>query len=952
MKKQGLAMLLVVILMFDLLPATALAADDVKVVVGYTDVSAGGYWVDDGYHSGIKTDGASEGSYNVKYDVTTKTLTLKDLTLQAAYVYAENATCGVYIKGDVSLVLEGDNSVGAGVNSGTTTSHAIYVARTSKLTISGTGSLFARGGGAAASCGFYFEDGASLAVEGGARVAAAGQTAGLGNLKTSTVDSLSALTGAVTGAGPSDVTYVKSSRAAGLDLNDESAGTVFYMNVGGGIAVMQYSADTNVTPHRLTLTGSGTITAASGSNGITLPSNAATEVVVDGSSWSVTGAEGKAGIYCYGTLTLSLTDGAVLTTAGGASTGDGTDEHGLAAQNLTINVGKDCTLRAEAGEGADGTGNGFSACGINGFWKTYPVTIVNDGTVEAVSGGFKPQYGIGSVGGVAISGSGTTWAIGAAGISVQKRNFMPTDSEVGISIEGGTLMAVGTSSGLLTDGSYGENNITVADGVKGVAVGKTVNDAIVGSGTVTNSSSGFFEAKLNKTDYTNAGLDLSEVTENTYYSGVGTADCFALWLPGTGDETARLVLKNVSISNEYDNALGLPYRNVELISLGTNSLAGEYGIFVESNYLWEGERTLTLRGGGSLAAEGTLNGVSACGDVILLEGELRAMGAKGALQAWDPTGADTLDINNLVGDTVIIDPTTLTPAHCGEAEAGAGESAENPGGSIRTLFGGSFWSAQTYRAPVEIRGDGDDNPFHNPDTYFLARIYEGAPPFTPPIEIKPELNKTDHTAYIQGYPDKTVRPEGNITREETAMIFYRLLTQASRSYFQSDSSPFTDVENGRWSAKAIATLYKAGLIEGRNNTTFDPEAQITRAEFAVITARFDSAIYSGPDLFPDIAGHWARSEINRAANKGWVVGDSTGRFRPDDYITRAEAVTLINRVLNRAPETAADLLEGMISFPDNADEAVWYYLAVQEAANGHGYIRKADGLHETWTAME
>lgn len=219
-------------------------------------------------------------------------------------------------------------------------------------------------------------------------------------------------------------------------------------------------------------------------------------------------------------------------------------------------------------------------------------------------------------------------------------------------------------------------------------------------------------------------------------------------------------------------------------------------------------------------------------------------------------------------------------------------------------------------------------------------------------ETAPGLNKTDHIAYLTGYPNNTVRPEGYITREETAMIFYRLLDEQSRMRYETGTHPFPDVAQNRWSSRAVATLASAGILRGHSNRRFEPGTYITRAEFAAIAARFDSDAYSGENLFSDIAGHWAANEINHAAQKGWVEGDQNGRFRPEDSITRAEAVTLINRALGRTPQTADDLLPNMHRFKDNADTGKWYYLAIQEAVNGHAYERKADGVHERWTALK
>lgn len=220
----------------------------------------------------------------------------------------------------------------------------------------------------------------------------------------------------------------------------------------------------------------------------------------------------------------------------------------------------------------------------------------------------------------------------------------------------------------------------------------------------------------------------------------------------------------------------------------------------------------------------------------------------------------------------------------------------------------------------------------------------------PPSQSSGMLNKADHMAYIQGFVDGTVRPLANISRAEVATIFFRLLTEEVRKENATTVHSFIDVEEDGWYTEAVATLTAMGIVKGRGDGIFDPTATISRSEFAVIAARFDSAAYTGPDLFPDIHGHWAAEEINRAAQKGWVKGDDAGMFRPDAPITRAEAVTLINRVLERRVDKSG-VLEGMKTFPDNADPTVWYYYAIQEAANGHAYTKdKAE--KETWVELK
>lgn len=220
----------------------------------------------------------------------------------------------------------------------------------------------------------------------------------------------------------------------------------------------------------------------------------------------------------------------------------------------------------------------------------------------------------------------------------------------------------------------------------------------------------------------------------------------------------------------------------------------------------------------------------------------------------------------------------------------------------------------------------------------------------PPSQSSGMLNKADHMAYIQGFVDGTVRPLANISRAEVAAIFFRLLTEEVRKENATTVHSFTDVEEDGWYTEAVATLTAMGIVKGRGDGVFDPTATISRSEFAVIAARFDSAAYTGPDLFPDIHGHWASEEINRAAQKGWVKGDDAGMFRPDAPITRAEAVTLINRVLERRVDKSG-VLEEMKTFPDNADPTVWYYYAIQEAANGHAYTKDKDG-REHWVEIK
>ena len=221
-----------------------------------------------------------------------------------------------------------------------------------------------------------------------------------------------------------------------------------------------------------------------------------------------------------------------------------------------------------------------------------------------------------------------------------------------------------------------------------------------------------------------------------------------------------------------------------------------------------------------------------------------------------------------------------------------------------------------------------------------------------PDDVPTGLNGDDHFAYIVGYPDGNVKPGGNITRAEVATIFFRLLTEDVRTANSTQSNSLSDVSRGQWFNHAISTLSSMGIVKGNPDGTFDPDAPITRAEFAAIAARFDDKNTNNTSNFSDIASHWAKDEIGVAANKGWINGYPDGTFRPNQYITRAEAMTLVNRVLNRLPEKSEDLLDDMIKWPDNADASVWYYLAVQEATNSHDYSDKSDAdKYEKWTKI-
>lgn len=249
------------------------------------------------------------------------------------------------------------------------------------------------------------------------------------------------------------------------------------------------------------------------------------------------------------------------------------------------------------------------------------------------------------------------------------------------------------------------------------------------------------------------------------------------------------------------------------------------------------------------------------------------------------------------------------------------DSGENPGGE------------QTFDRPRVTFGLGDAD-------YLL-----------PILNLKkatPKLNTRDHFAYVQGYPDGTVKPAGSITRAEVAAILFRLMDADSRSLYYSTASGFRDVDSTKWYNTYVATLNNAGVITDSRTGYFRPNDAITRAELAAMLAQFaekkSAAIY-----FSDIsAGYWAANAIALTANLGWINGYPDGTFGPDKTVTRAELMAMVNRATGRAPESTGALLSGMKTWKDNADTARWYYLDVQEATNSHTYLGAPT---ETWTSL-
>ena len=265
-------------------------------------------------------------------------------------------------------------------------------------------------------------------------------------------------------------------------------------------------------------------------------------------------------------------------------------------------------------------------------------------------------------------------------------------------------------------------------------------------------------------------------------------------------------------------------------------------------------------------------------------------------------------------------------------------------------------TADTIKKAIETAEGGETYTFTANFGYSSGGGSGGSNRPKPPVVDIPDdvptgLNGKDHYAYIIGYGNNDVRPQNNITRAEVATIFFRLLTDETREANMTKSNSYNDVKNGDWFCCAVSTLSKMGIITGYEDGSFKPNAPISRAEFAAIAARFDPDGDKTPATFADVTSHWAKDEISIAANHGWIKGYEDGSFKPDQKITRAETMTLVNRVLNRLPETKDDLHKDMKTWVDNMDETAWYYLAVQEATNSHYFKNKTSTKFEQWTDL-
>ena len=309
------------------------------------------------------------------------------------------------------------------------------------------------------------------------------------------------------------------------------------------------------------------------------------------------------------------------------------------------------------------------------------------------------------------------------------------------------------------------------------------------------------------------------------------------------------------------------------------------------------------------------------------------------------------------GDTVITFPVTVLPGAAGVTVTNTAilEGPPNGSGNERDIIGDP-----TETVHVDVVDDIDDIPVEIP-TY--EEPGPGTLPGIPPIRTTPVPApgfsvpfSQRHYQYLIGYDTGEIRPHGSITRAEVATIFFRLITDDFRAQMWMQTNPYSDVSLQQWFNNAISTMTNARIFYGMPDGSFQPDRPITRAEFAAAITRFldaghIEAYYGEPDVFTDIAGHWAQQQINVIGQLGWAVGTGNREFEPNRNITRAEVAILINRMLRRRLEFVSDTLTGMIIWPDNTDETTWYFLEIQEATNSNEYEMKADGIHKRWTAL-
>ena len=866
--------------------------------VGLTSSEGNPAYAKTGTNGAVTTEGANANDYSIKWDGATLTLNNATITQGAL----GGAAIWYYRGSDLNIDLVGTNTVTGPSGSGSGASYGIFAWDPNELidlTISGDGSLTVTGGGTVSESYGICTD--NLIVQSG------------------TVN------------------------ATGEDGEEDSYGIYAYNDV--------------------TISG-GAVTATGGTVNAT----------------SEDGEEDSYGIYADNDLTIS--GGAVNATGGDSAE----DSYGISAYDVTISGGDVTatggTVTATSEDGAEDS---------YGIYADY-VTIFG-GAVNATGGdSAEDSYGIYvdyvTINGGTVTAEGGTAEVKSAGIDI-----------VTLVISGGTVTATGNTSGVyavyedgeITVSPQGDQQIAVLLGESETAAaaiegspfaseaeitdqvntfGKYFHSEVVGitppepeeftitfdaAGGTTPASQTTVDGKLTSLPTsTRDGYDFlgwytaggDRVTTDTVFAADTTL--YARWAEqaGTGDDDKPPYIPPQPTGPNTGNSEGWDDIQEEINQAQpgdtiTIDMNGETEVPAEMFEEVAGKDvTVELDLGGGITW--TVNGQDVPTDTSLSDLDLGVdLGTNGI-------SADV--INTVTGAYGTVQ---MTLAHDGAfgftLTLTAPLGRENAGYWANLYHYDEEAEALTFETSAQIADDGS-----------VALRMSHASQYAIVIDDKnhgenagqPTLNTQDHDAYLLGYEDGTVRPEGSITRAEVATIFFRLLTDESRDKFWSQTNDYTDVPADAWYNSAVSTLSNAGILDGYEDGTFRPDGNITRAEFATITARFLEASYDGGNRFPDIDGHWAAEYINEAANAGIVDGYEDGTFRPQQNITRAEAVTMVNRTVDRHPD-ADHLLDNMVTWPDNPESA-WYYAQIQEATNAHAYTMhtdQEDAPYEVWTEL-
>ena len=873
--------------------------------VGLTGAADAPAYAKTGTNGAVTTEGANANDYNIKWDGSTLTLNNATITQGAL----GGAAIWYYRGSDLNIDLVGTNTVTGPSGSGSGASYGIFAWDPNELidlTISGDGSLTVTGGGTVS------------------------ESYGI------CTDNLIVQSGTVNATG-GDV------NATGEDGEEDSYGIYAYNDV--------------------TISG-GAVTATGGTVNAT----------------SEDGEEDSYGIYADNDLTIS---GGAVNATGGDS---GEDSYGISAYDVTISRG-DVTA----------TGGTVTATSEDGAEDSYGIyadyVTINGGAVNATGrDSAEDSYGIYvdyvTINGGTVTAEGGTAEVKSAGIDI-----------VTLVISGGTVTATGNTSGVyavyedgeITVSPQGDQQIAVLLGESETAAadiegspfasemeitglvnntGKYFHSEVVGitppepeeftitfdaAGGTTPASQTTVDGKLTSLPTsTRDGYDFlgwytaggDRVTTDTVFAADTTLYAYWAEQAGPGDDDKPPYIPPQPTGPNTGNSEGWDDIQEEIGQAQpgdtiTIDMNGETEVPAEMFEEVAGKDvTVELDLGGGITW--TVNGQDVPTDTSLSDLDLGVdLGTNGI-------SADV--INTVTGAYGTVQ---MTLAHDGAfgftLTLTAPLGRENAGYWANLYHYDEEAEALTFETSAQIADDGS-----------VALRMSHASQYAIVIDDKnhgenagqPTLNTQDHDAYLLGYEDGTVRPEGSITRAEVATIFFRLLTDESRDKFWSQTNDYTDVPADAWYNNAVSTLSNAGILDGYEDGTFRPDGNITRAEFATITARFLEASYDGGNRFPDIDGHWAAEYINEAANAGIVDGYEDGTFRPQQNITRAEAVTMVNRTVDRHPD-ADHLLDNMVTWPDNPESA-WYYAQIQEATNAHAYTMhtdQEDAPYEIWTEL-